>query len=85
MAASNSYLSSQIEDAKALSKTLNKTQLSARLALIVAPIGLGWTLSESNPLNAYLWLTVLPLVAFAITLTLPVDQTETPSPNRTLL
>ncbi len=79
MAASNSYLSSQIEDAKALSKTLNKTQLSARLALIVAPIGLGWTLSESNPLNAYLWLAVLPLVAFAITLTLPVDQTETPS------
>ncbi|HEQ3589734.1 TPA: MFS transporter [Vibrio harveyi] len=81
MAASNSYLSSQIEDAKALSKTLNKTQLSARLALIVAPIGLGWTLSESNPLNAYLWLAVLPLVAFAITLTLPVDQTETPSPQ----
>ncbi|MGD1451653.1 MFS transporter [Vibrio harveyi] len=81
MAASNSYLSSQIEDTKALSKTLNKTQLSARLALIVAPIGLGWTLSESNPLNAYLWLAVLPLVAFAITLTLPVDQTETPSPQ----
>ncbi|MGR4017671.1 MFS transporter [Vibrio harveyi] len=81
MAASNSYLSSQIEDAKALSKTLNKTQLSARLALIVAPIGLGWTLSESNPLNAYLWLAVLPLVAFAITLTLPIDQTETPSPQ----
>ncbi|MGR5121354.1 MFS transporter [Vibrio harveyi] len=81
MAASNSYLSSQIEDAKALSKTLNKTQLSARLALIVAPIGLGWTLSESNPLNAYLWLAVLPLVAFAITLTLPIVQTETPSPQ----
>ncbi|MGR2804423.1 MFS transporter [Vibrio harveyi] len=81
MAASNSYLSSQIEDAKALSKTLNKTQLSARLALIVAPIGLGWTLSESSPLNTYLWLAVLPLVAFAITLTLPVDQTETPSPK----
>ncbi|WCP67490.1 MFS transporter [Vibrio tubiashii] len=81
MAASNSYLSSQIEDAKALAKTLNKTQLSARLALIVAPIGLGSTLSETNPLNAYLWLAVLPLVAFAITLTLPVEHTESRPPQ----
>ncbi|TOM38937.1 MFS transporter, partial [Vibrio parahaemolyticus] len=47
MAASNSYLSSQIKEAKTLSKSLNKTQLSARLALIVAPIGLGWSLSET--------------------------------------
>lgn len=76
MAASNSYLSSQVEEAKALAKTLNKTQLSARLALIVAPIGLGWALSETNPLTAYLWLAILPLIAFAITLTLPVDKTE---------
>ncbi|WP_339388377.1 MFS transporter [Vibrio caribbeanicus] len=76
MAASNSYLSSQVEEAKELAKTLNKTQLSARLALIVAPIGLGWALSETNPLTAYLWLAILPLIAFAITLTLPVDKTE---------
>ena len=76
MAASNSYLSSQVEEAKALAKTLNKTQLSARLALIVAPIGLGWALSETNPLTAYLWLAILPLIAFAITLTLPFDKTE---------
>ncbi|MDX1303245.1 MFS transporter [Photobacterium sp.] len=74
MAASNSYLSSQINDAKTLGKSLNKTQLSARLALIIAPIGLGWSLSETNPLNAYLWLSVLPLLALAITLTLPADH-----------
>ncbi|WP_045390575.1 MFS transporter [Vibrio rotiferianus] len=78
MAASNSYLSSQIEDAKTLGKSLNKTQLSARLALIIAPIGLGWGLSETNPLNAYLWLSIMPLLALAITLTLPADQTIKP-------
>lgn len=76
MAASNSYLSSQIQDAKTLGKSLNKTQLSARLALIIAPIGLGWSLSETNPLNAYLWLSALPLLALAITLTLPADPLE---------
>lgn len=74
MAASNSYLSSQIKDAKTLGTSLNKTQLSARLALIVAPIGLGWTLSDTSPLNAYLWLSALPLLALVITLTLPADH-----------
>ncbi|CAH6894746.1 Vibrioferrin membrane-spanning transport protein PvsC [Vibrio chagasii] len=74
MAASNSYLSSQIKDAKTLGTSLNKTQLSARLALIVAPIVLGWTLSDTSPLNAYLWLSALPLLALAITLTLPADN-----------
>lgn len=82
MAASNSYLSSQIEDAKTLGKSLNKTQLSARLALIIAPIGLGWGLSETNPLNAYLWLSIMPLLALAITLTLPADQTIKPVAER---
>ncbi|MCZ8488666.1 hypothetical protein O9992_19990 [Vibrio lentus] len=54
--ASNSYLSSQIKDTKSLSRSHSmKTQLSARLALIIAPMGLGWSLSETqNPLNAYL-------------------------------
>ena len=79
MAASNSYLSSQIKDAKTLGTSLNKTQLSARLALIVAPIGLGWTLSDTSPLNAYLWLSALPLLALAITLTLPADNLVTPN------
>ncbi|MCX0445573.1 MFS transporter [Aeromonas veronii] len=74
MAASNSYLSSHIKEAKTLSKSLNKTQLSARLALIVAPIGLGWSLSETSPLNAYLWLCILPLLSMGITLTLPADN-----------
>ncbi|MGF1752785.1 MFS transporter [Vibrio makurazakiensis] len=78
MAASNSYLSSQIEDAKTLGKSLNKTQISARLALIIAPIGLGWSLSDTNPLNAYLWLSALPLLALAITLTLPNDAQDKP-------
>ena len=78
MAASNSYLSSQIKDAKTLGSSLNKTQLSARLALIIAPIGLGWSLSETSPLSAYLWLSVLPLIAMAITLTLPADTIAKP-------
>ncbi|OWL29998.1 MFS transporter, partial [Vibrio parahaemolyticus] len=36
--------------------------------------GLGWSLSETNPLNAYLWLCVLPLIAMGITLALPADK-----------
>ena len=64
----------KLKTQRTLGTSLNKTQLSARLALIVAPIGLGWSLSETNPLNAYLWLSALPLLALAITLTLPADS-----------
>ncbi|SBS30779.1 Multidrug resistance protein MdtG [Marinomonas aquimarina] len=74
MAASNSYLASQIDSAPLLSKTLNKTQLSARLALVVAPISLSMILIYQSALEAYLYLALLPCLAFTLTLSLPKDQ-----------
>lgn len=76
MAASNGYLATQIKERGLLSKTLNKTQLSARLALVVAPISLGSVLAYIRPLDAYLYLTVLPLMAFVMTLMLPKDTSK---------
>lgn len=73
MAASNGYLATQIKERGLLGKTLNKTQLSARLALVVAPISLGSILAYIRPLDAYLYLTALPLMAFVMTLMLPKD------------
>jgi len=84
MAASNGYLATQIKERALLAKTLNKTQLSARLALVVAPISLGGILVYIRPLDAYLYLTVLPLIALVITLMLPNDTakaiTNSPQP-----
>ena len=76
MAASNGYLATQIKERSLLSKTLNKTQLSARLALVVAPISLGSVLAYIRPLDAYLYLTAQPLIAFMLTLMLPKDTTK---------
>lgn len=76
MAASNGYLATQIKERGLLSKTLNKTQLSARLALVVAPISLGCFLAYIRPLDAYLYLTALPLIAFMLTLMLPKDTSK---------
>lgn len=80
MAASNAYLSTQLSDRGSLAKTLNLTQLSARLALIMAPICLGALTQLGNPLAAYQLLVVLPLIATFITFWLPSDKTQqTPS------
>lgn len=76
MAASNGYLATQIKERCLLSKTLNKTQLSARLALVVAPISLGGVLAYIRPLDAYLYLAALPLIAFMLTLMLPKDTSK---------
>lgn len=74
MAASNGYLANQIQSASTLSKTLNKTQLSARLALVVAPISLSFIVIYQSALDAYLYLALLPCLAFALTLSLPKDH-----------
>lgn len=76
MAASNGYLASQIDNSALLSKTLNKTQLSARLALVIAPVGLSMILVYQSALDAYLYLALLPCMAFFLTLSLPKDKLD---------
>jgi hypothetical protein len=73
MAAANAYLSSQIQQRSLLAQALNKTQFSARLAMITAPVILGSILSVFEPLQLYLWLSVLLLLSFVLTLSLPKD------------
>lgn len=72
IAASNAFLSTK-QKGETLAKSLNLTQLSARLALIVAPILLGITLQWIAPLQVYRYLALLPFIAVLITLRLPAD------------
>ncbi|WP_213881854.1 MFS transporter [Pseudomonas sp. dw_358] len=72
MAASNAYLSTQLKPAD-LSRALNWTQYSARLALISAPILLGVLVNGGLGLQLYSGLAVLPLLAFLMILPLPAD------------
>lgn len=61
--ASNAYLATQVSGA-ALMRSLTLMQWSARAALVVAPLGLGWLLAQAGaPLQLYRWLAVLPLCA----------------------
>jgi hypothetical protein len=72
MAASNAYLSTQFKDGD-LSRALNWTQYSARLAMISGPILLGLLTSQGLGINLYSWLAWLPLLAFVLVLPLPND------------
>lgn len=72
MAASNAYLSTQFKEGD-LSRALNWTQYSARLALISGPILLGLMISRGLGLSLYLYLAWLPLLAFVLVLPLPKD------------
>lgn len=76
MAASNAYLATQLEDAS-LSRALNWTQYSARLALISAPILLGLLTAQGLGLQLYRYLAWLPLLAFVLILPLPADPPRT--------
>ncbi|WP_397448573.1 MFS transporter [Pseudomonas sp. NA-150] len=72
MAASNAYLSTQFKDG-GLSRALNWTQYSARLAMISGPILLGLLTSQGLGLSLYRYLMWLPLLAFVLILPLPSD------------
>jgi len=72
MAASNAYLSTQLKDGD-LSRALNWTQYSARLAMISGPILLGLLTSHGLGLSLYSYLAWLPLLAFVLILALPDD------------
>ncbi|PAA37852.1 MULTISPECIES: MFS transporter [Pseudomonas] len=73
MAASNAYLSTQLKGS-GLSRALNWTQYSARLAMISGPILLGLLTSRGLGINLYSWLAWLPLLAFVLVLALPNDK-----------
>ena len=73
MAASNAYLSTQFKGGD-LSRALNWTQYSARLAMITGPILLGLMTSKGLGLSLYSYLAWLPLLAFVLVLALPNDK-----------
>ncbi|MEE3649927.1 MULTISPECIES: MFS transporter [unclassified Brenneria] len=75
LAAANGYLAVSLSGA-ALGNALNWTQFSARLALLCAPAGLGLLISATPvpTLRLYLWLAVLPLAGFVLSLSLPLDD-----------
>jgi MFS family permease len=79
MAASNAYLASQSQGAE-LSRSLDWTQFSARLALVTAPILLGWLASTGLAIELYRYLSVLPVLALAITWWLPTDTVTNKAP-----
>ena len=73
MAASNAYLATSITDKNALKQVLNFTQFSARLALITAPIGLGFLVQHYEVLSLYRVLAILPLLALLLSFSLKKD------------
>ncbi|NWL76139.1 MFS transporter [Pseudomonas taiwanensis] len=73
MAASNAYLATQLKDGS-LSRALNWTQYSARLAMISGPILLGLLTASGMGLELYRSLAWLPLLAFVLILPLPADS-----------
>lgn len=73
MAAANAYLSTQSSGAQ-LSRALDWTQFSARLALVSAPALLGLFAAAGLGLALYRYLAVLPALALLITWALPSDR-----------
>ncbi|EKT4468429.1 MFS transporter [Pseudomonas putida] len=73
MAASNAYLATQLNDGN-LSRALNWTQYSARLAMISGPILLGLLTASGMGQELYRVLAWLPLLAFVLILPLPDDR-----------
>lgn len=72
MAAANAYLSTQSQGFM-LSRALDWTQFTARLALVTAPVLLGLLTGAGLALELYRYLAALPALALAITWWLPTD------------
>ncbi|HIC47181.1 MAG TPA: MFS transporter [Methylophaga aminisulfidivorans] len=82
LAAANGYLASYLGK-QALSQALNWTQFTARLALVLAPIGLGWFIDSivtEHIQRVYLWLAILPFCGFLLALFLPGDSRTQSAP-----
>ena len=78
MAASNAYLATQLQG-EGLSRALNLTQYSARLAMLSGPVLVGLLADAGLGIELYRYLAWLPLLAFALVLPLPADA---PRPKR---
>lgn len=75
-AASNAYLAT-VASGAALTRSLTLMQWSARAALVVAPIGLGWLMmTVDSPLVLYRYLALLPLCAAGLIWRLPAQPTQ---------
>jgi MFS family permease len=73
LAAANAYLSTQAK-AGTLSRALDWTQYSARLAMVTAPILLGLATQTGLTHELYRYLAVLPCLALVVTSLLPRDE-----------
>ena len=72
LAAANAYLSTQSQG-KSLSRALDWTQFSARLAMVTAPVLLGLMTGSGMAQNIYRYLALLPVIALGLTWFLPTD------------
>lgn len=77
MAASNAYLATQL-DGEGLSRALNLTQYSARLAMLSGPVLVGLLAGAGLGIEMYRYLVWLPLAAFLLVLPLPADAPRAP-------
>lgn len=75
LAAANAYLSTQAHGAS-LSRALDWTQFSARLAIVTAPVVLGLATARGQAQALYGYLALLPLLALLLTCALPTDRVE---------
>ncbi|MGH8075703.1 MAG: MFS transporter [Lysobacter sp.] len=82
MAAANAYLSTQSQGSM-LSRSLDWTQFSARLAMVTAPVLLGLMTGAGLALELYRYLAALPALALAITWWLPTDTIVAKPSTRT--
>lgn len=78
MAASNAYLATQLKG-EDLSRALNWTQYSARLAMLTAPVVIGLLATRGLGIELYRYLTWLPLLALLLILPLPADDAARPT------
>lgn len=81
LAASNAYLSSKYKGGS-LARSLNFTQVSARLALITGPILLGLFTQIAEPLHIYRYLSLLPFSALVVSLFLEADNVRVNSSTK---
>ena len=72
LAAANAYLATQSQG-PSLARSLDWTQFSARLAMVTAPALLGLATGLGLAQTLYRYLALLPLLAWALTWTLPTD------------
>lgn len=72
LAAANAYLATQL-DRNELSRALDWTQFSARLAMLTGPILLGLAIDHGNPQRLYAYLSLLPLLGLGISAQLPAE------------